>query len=552
MNLYDKEKIYIQYNEDVINGRIKASKNIILACKRMSKWFDRDDIYFDYKDVDKRIKLVSKLKHSAGKCAHKPFILLPYQQWMYANIFGWKWKQSNLRVVKNALLFMARKSGKTAFAASIAVTQLLLESDGQEFDFIANSGAQARIGFEMCKNYAESIDPNKLIFQRFRDSVKLPTKKCVIDVLNSDSMTLDGRSSSTFVFDELHAAKNYDLYNVMKSSQGFQSEPLSIIITTAGFLLDGYPLFEMRKTAIEILEGKKQDDTQFIALYELDPDDDWQHDEESWIKANPSLGQTVTYEYLRDQVNMAVNQPSLEYGVKTKNFNIFCQSNETWIQSKYVDACFAPVDIEDFKGEYAYGGTDLAAVSDLAALAVLYPPNENRKVYPDKYVFKLFNYAPESVLETSVNKHLYKHWNKHGYLTITQGNCCDYDYILNDIQNINKETIFATIGTDPWNATQFQISCTNAGINIEQFSQSLGNLNRPVKTLERLILMGKVVIDINDCVRWSFNNVVPKYDNHENCGLDKPTAEAKIDPVIAMVDALGVFLNNNTLDVSIY
>ena len=123
-------------------------------------------------------------------------------------------------------------------AAAIALVQMLTEDNGQQIVCCANSGSQARILFDMCKDYSESIDPNRLLFQRYRDSIKMPSKKSVIDVKNADADTLDGLSCSSFILDELHAAKDYELYNVLKSSQGFQRQPLAITITTAGNRLE--------------------------------------------------------------------------------------------------------------------------------------------------------------------------------------------------------------------------------------------------------------------------------------------------------------------------
>jgi len=85
--------------------------------------------------------------------------------------------------------------------------------------------------------------------------------KSTIQVLSSDAMGNDGYNASCFIIDEMHAQKNWDLYNVMKSSQGMRRQPLGIVITTAGFLLSGYPCYDMRKTCMEILRGLKQDDT---------------------------------------------------------------------------------------------------------------------------------------------------------------------------------------------------------------------------------------------------------------------------------------------------
>lgn len=111
MSEYDLSKKYNQYVEDVLSGRLKSSKNIILACKRYKEWFKRDDIYMDYADVDKRIRFVAKMKHWKERFQGKPFILLPYQEWIFANLFGWKYKDTALRVTRKALLFVARKAG---------------------------------------------------------------------------------------------------------------------------------------------------------------------------------------------------------------------------------------------------------------------------------------------------------------------------------------------------------------------------------------------------------------------------------------------------------
>lgn len=552
MTEYNISKLYNQYCDDILNGRIKASKNIILACKRYKEWYKRDDIYMDYEDVDKRIKLVSKIKHFKGKSNKKPFILLPYQQWIFANIFGWKYKESGLRVIKKCLLFMARKAGKTALAAAICLTQLILDNNnGQEIDFVANSGQQAKIGFEMTKGFAQSLDPNGLIFRRFRDTIKMPSTMSEIDVLNSDGMTLDGRNASTFIQDEFAAAKNWDVWNVMVSSQGFQTQPLAIAITSANFLLDGYPCYEWRKTIIEILNGEKSDDSTFAALYELDPGDDWINDEDCWIKANPSLGTTITKEYLREQVQAAVNMTTLEFNTKTKHFNIFCQSAETWIPAEYLKKCMQHIDLQQLKGNYCYGAADLSAVSDLTCTTIMFTPDQNRKYYADKYIFKTFIYIPESALEESVNKQIYRNWLRHKEINITAGNVVDYDRILKDQVDIAENHPYSLFTYDAWNATQWAINATQAGLPLEPYSQNIGNFNKPTKYLEMLIRSNKCIIDYNTAVLWCFNNVKLKIDYNDNVKPDKNTYEQKIDPCISMCMALGGYLSEGGIDVEL-
>lgn len=548
---YDLTKIYIRYCEDVITGKILACKDVILACKRFKSWFLKDDRYFDYNDVDRRIRLVSKMKHFRGEFNNKPFILLPFQQFIFAGIFGFKWKESNKRVIKNVLIFMARKNAKTSIAAAICLTQLLLDNNnGQEIDFIASSGAQARIGFEITKSYAESIDPQGIIFHRYRDTIKMPSTKSEIDVRNSDAMTLDGLNSSTFIADEGHAYKTPDLWNVLKSSQGSQAQPLSICITTAGFLLDGYFLYEWVKTCKDILRGDKEDESQFSLLYSLDEGDDWA-DETKWIKSNPALHEIVSIDYLRNECLQAKNQTSLEFGFRTKLMNQFCQSSDVWIPSNYVKDVMKRVDIKDFEGEYCYGGVDLSAVSDLTCTTVMFPPNESREKYPDKFVFKTFIYIPEIALDESINKQTYKHWIRHKEAFQTPGNVVDYNWILKDQIDLTDYVQYASVAYDAFNATQYVISAEQAGLPMHPYSQSLGNFNRPTKLLEMLIRSGRCVIDENTAVLWCFNNVKLKFDYNENCKCNKSTPEAKIDPCISMCEALGAWLDEGNTDVEI-
>ena len=549
MSEYNISKIYIQYVEDILNKRIPACEDVILACKRFKSWFKKEDRYFDYNDVDKRIKLVSKMKHFRGKVNGKPFILLPYQQFIFAGIFGFKYKSTGFRVIQNVLIFMARKNAKTSLASALCLTQMLLDNNnGQEIDFIASSGAQARLGFDMTKYYAESLDPQGVLFSRYRDSIKMPSTKSEIDVRNSDAMTLDGLNSSTFIADEAHSYKTPDLWHVLKSSQGFQEQPLAICITTAGYLLDGYFLYEWVKTCKEILRGTKEDETQFSLLYSLDEGDEWD-DESVWRKANPGLYDIVSIDYLRNECQNAKNMTSMEYGFRTKLMNQFCQSSDTWIPASYIKSCMKSVDNKVFKDKYVYCGVDLSAVSDLTCWSVMLPPDETREEWPDKYIFKTFVYVPECTYDESVNKQLYKSWVNQKQVTLTGGNTVDYEKILKDQIDFMDISTYASIAYDSWNATSWAISATNAGLPLSPFSQSLGNFNRCTKFMEMLIRSEKCIIDTNICVLWAFNNVKLKIDYNDNCKPDKPTDEAKIDPVISMCEALGAYLAEGGIDV---
>ena len=547
MNYFNPFKTYNKYAQDVVEGRIVACESIKLACKRYISWFDRDDIEFDYDDVDKKIGLVRKMKHSKGIHAHTNFELLPWQQFVFAGIFGWKWKDSGYRVTKKALLFVARKNGKTALAAALALCCAIADKEnGAEVDIVANNAKQAEICYDQTKDYAESIDPKGKLFKRFRRDIKIPVTKSVIQVHSSDSMGLDGWNTSTAIIDEFHAAKDWRLYDVLISSMGMRTQPLMLIITTAGFLVgDTYPCYSMYSTCKQILNNIKEDDTMFSLLYELDEYDDWQ-DEKNWIKCSPSLGHTVRYEYMREQIQDAVNNTSLEVGVRTKNLNQFVQSSNIWISRDYIQKNMQEVNLEEYRDEIAFGGCDLSVVCDLTAHSVCIPPNPDRPVNPDKFIFKTWLYIPEEAIENSSNKEYYKEWIRRGWAIKTAGNVVDYEHILKDQLEVSRTISFVDYGYDQYNASSWAITAEQSGLPLCIYGQSIGHFNGPTKFFEMLVRSGKCIIDTNPAVDWCFGNVELMIDHNENTKPAKANGDknAKIDPVISMLEALGCYLNS--------
>lgn len=525
---------YLNYAKQVLNGEIIASVYVKLACERFMSWFDNPEFEFKTKKVDKVVSFISKLKHYTGKSNGKPFILTDWQYFIVENIYGWYYKGTNKRVIKNVYIEVGRKSGKTTLLSAIALYAMIADGEnGSEVDCVANTKQQAKILFDTASNLADSIDSKHKYIKPYRDKIKFAATKSHIQVLSSDASTLDGFNAYLFVEDELHAAKDSKLYDVLKSSQGMRNNPLAICITSAGFDKFGF-CYQMRKTCIEILFGKKQDISQFSAIYSIDEDDDWQ-DPKVWKKSNPNLGITVTEEYLQDQVTQAKNNPSLEIGVRTKNFGEWVSTKDIWINDDLLLKNSQSVDLDNFSNETAYVGVDLAAVSDLTAVSIMIP--KDGKVY-----FKNHYYLPFSALSNNSNSELYKEWKIKGLLTITEGNVTDYDYILRDLLKANQKVFIGKVAYDSYNATQWAIDATSEGLPLEPFSQSLGNFNRPTKELERLIRSDKVVIDDNEITRYCFSNVVLKQDYCENVKPTKATNQNKIDGVIAMIQALGIYL----------
>jgi len=539
---------YTKYADDVISGRQVACLYIKQSCQRYLDWFKRSDIEFRTDKADRVVKFVEMLTLYSGKTAGQKFILQDYQKWIVYSIYAWYYKGTNKRVIKNVYISMARKNGKSCFAAALSLYNAIADGEmSAEVYFVANTSAQAALAFTMCKNFTEGLDTGKSkYFKRYRDSIKFQPTKSIIKVLSADTTTLDGLGPSLFVLDEAHAAKNSAMWDVMRSGQGARENPIAMIITTRGFLIGGF-CHTLEKTCIDILGGVVQDDTQFSAIYTQDEDDNWK-DPEMWIKSNPNLGVTVTKEYIRDQIRQAENTPSLQVGVMTKTLNLWVQSSEVWIPDTKIMESMKPITLSEMKTDYCYVGIDLASVRDLTCVSFMtYKKDE------DKYYFKTKIYLPHDTVSEriSTNSYLYHQWVNQGHIILTEGNVTDYNTILNDILDFNKQIPVYKIGYDTWNSSQFCIDAVSAGLPMTPFSQTLGSFNRPVKEFERLLYAGKIIIEPNPVVRWAFTNASLKYDNMENCKPVKDSKENKIDPVISMLEALGMKLMEDGYDTTI-
>lgn len=528
-------KGYYQYAQDVTEGRVLVGQYIKLAVERFYCFIEREDLEFREDQVDRVIDFIALLRHYTGRHAGKPFILLPWQEFTIANIYGFYRKDDGERLITSVYIEIARKNGKSAFAAALCLYHLIADGEaGAAVYLAANSKDQVKdSSWPLCSKFARGLDPKSKRLEILRDTVRFDLTDSTLKVLAADARLLDGSNPSMFLLDEYHAAPTSAVKDVLQSGQGMRDNKMGIIITTAGFDKLG-PCYQMRTMCTEVLMGLKQDDTLFAGIYSLDEADDWK-DETVWAKSNPNLEVTVKTKYLREQIQKAVNSPSEEVGIKTKNINMWCDAELVWIPDTYILKASQEVEFEDFRDMDCYVGVDLSSTSDLTCVSFMFPTE-------DKYHFKVKYYLPEAALTEKRFREMYGEWRRKGLITITPGNVVDYDYILNDIMDISKNVSIQKIAYDDWNATQFVIYATDAGLPMEPFSQALGNFNKPTKEIERIILSGRAVIDNNLINRHCFRNVVMARDRNGNTKPSKQFEEKKIDGVIAMIQALGVYL----------
>ena len=538
-----REKI-TTYPWDVLEGKILTCENIKLACKRFMDFLDMEDRYFDVGDVERTIRFFERFRHFTGQYNNKPFILQEWQKFMICGIYGFKWKKDGTRVTRTFILSVSRKQGKTSCISIMAIKALLEENNAQVI-VAANSASQASILFKMASSYLKSLGGKvDKLFRRFRDRIMFDKTDSSMRVVSADASRLDGLNCNFAVVDEISQAPNSDVYDVLESSMGSRQQPLMCCCTTRSNNQSGF-YKELEQSGIDVMRGLKQDDSVFCLVYSLDEGDDCE-DEKVWKKCSPNLGISVSEDFYRQQITKMKNNPSQTTAIMTKVFNVWTSTSNVWIPQSYTFKVMDKVRMDDFKDKLLYLSFDLASTSDLTCLSAMYEDN-------GIYYFKNWYYLPQEALKTSTNKDNYKKWQRQGFLTVTQGNVTDYDYVMNDIQKLqdNSEGI-VRISYDSWNATDFTIRLTESGFNMKPYSQSIGSMNRPTKAIERLIMEGKnIVIDKNPITLFCFENSVPKPDYNDNIKIIKESYENKIDGVIAIIMNYGGFQEENHYDGSL-
>lgn len=552
-NTYGVDDKFVDYPLKVLNGEIIAGELVKLQCKRYLDLFSRDDLYFDCERAERPVKFISKLKHweSSQHCG-KQFILQDWQKFLIYAIYGWIKKSDNTRLIRQAYLEISRKNGKTSLCAALALYSLIGDNEpGASVDIVAPSSAQSHIALTAAQNYGTSINKHGILKYRNSDILFKHTNSR-LKVLSSDSKYNDGFNTSTGIIDEFHAFRDNAIFNLITSSMGARRQPLLLLITTSGFDLYSH-CKQYRDMCVEILKGLKTDDTIFPLIYELD-DESEVEDENCWKKCCPSLDITVSKDYMYEQLTKMKNMVSERVPILTKVFNVWCSSSSTWLAKERIEDATEDFDlVEVFNScdiAHVTAGIDLAATYDLTTLSIMLRTNSG------DYYFQTWCFLPESALNDSFNKELYRQWSREGHLILTSGNVTDYDYVLKQLLDINDKLPIQYIAYDSYNSSQFIINCTEHGLPVKPFGQSLGNFSRATKEFERLIGLGKIHIHNNPIVRWCFENATLKTDHNDNVkpiksGKHKDGLNpSKIDCVISMLEALGIYLNDPTLNPS--
>ena len=270
----------------------------------------------------------------AGKAGTR-LELRDWQKRLVEHLFAWDEDGLRNRV---SLVGMPRKSGKSALGSMIGLYSLILGPKGAEVYSVAAEKDQARIVFQDAKRVVEASAELSAITKLYRDAIELPALNSVYRVLSAESVTKEGLSPTTVIFDELHAQPDRELFDVFSLAMGARGKLSTLIaITTAGVRSDrhgkdsiAYTLYQYGQ---KLARGEEIDDTFFMAWWESEGD---HRLPETWREANPGFGDLNAESDFQSALKRT---PESEFRIK--RCNQWVSSVETWLPAGTWEECAA-------------------------------------------------------------------------------------------------------------------------------------------------------------------------------------------------------------------
>lgn len=535
----DYVAIAIAYAEEAAGdkkGRI-VGKYVRLAAKRFLDDLKRAQrkrppFLWSPSQANKACAFIERLPHVEGVWDTPTITLEPSQVFFIVNLFGFR-QPDGARRFSTALYAVARKNAKSALAAAIMLYVFCTEPEvGPQVLSAATTGDQARIVWGVAKRMVEKLSSIRETFslEPFANTIARYENGGVFRPINSKASTQDGLNPSALVFDELHAHKTRDLFDVLRSAAGARKNPLFLYTTTEGYENPG-PWHEVRAFAKQVVEGVVDAD-HFLALYYALDDGDDDFDESTWIKANPLLGVSVSLKKMREYATEAKQQPGALAEFRIKRLNRQASSAEAWIDLRRWKRCGGEVNLDELEGARCWAAFDLASTRDLTAWRLLWEKDGTYYTWGRYWV-------PESAVHQRTERGSvpYRSWVAQGLIQQTEGDVTDYAVVERDILADFQRFQPLEVAYDTWNASDIGNRLMAEGLPLVQFIQGAKSFQPGMQALERAYIGGKLRHGDDPVLTWNAANLVPRRDANMNMAPDKKRSADKIDGLVCLLMA---------------
>lgn len=533
-----------QYLAAIQSGAEVVSTKVRVVYERECGWMDNppEDFpyYFSEEEGLRHIEFIERFcKHSKGKFAGHNIELELFQKAKIQLAFGWLEKGTDLRRFREVFDVRGRKCGKSTETAAVEWDMLLNDfENGPEIYCTANKKDQANLIYTECVNMRTQSPELKAITKKRQSDIYCSRNMGMIKCLASDTSTMDGLNPSFFSLDELHAMKNSGLYDVMVQGQSMRDQPLAWLITTNGFVREGF--YDSHYAyASQVALWTIMDYTILPLIYELNDRNTWT-DPAHWPEANPGLGKIKKIETLRNNVEKAKHDPSFKPTVMTKDFNLSETEFKAWLSFEEL-VNEETYSMEEISGSYAIGGCDLSAVSDLTCATLLIRKPNNPKIYVLQHYF-IPRVKVDELEKTNSKEAPYKLWEEQGWLTINEGAAVEYSLVTKWFTDmVNTYDIRPLwVCYDRALSGYWVPEMEGTGFDMEKTAQGPYTWNQPMREMQAAFHDHQVVYNNNPVLRWCLANTAQKSTKSDSIEMIQPVkiqSNRRIDGMVSLLNA---------------
>ena len=479
------------------------------------------------------------LKHQKGLKAGEAFELLEWQTNLLATVFGWVDEEGRRRY-RRVWLEIPRKNGKSTLSSGLGL--FLLFGDGEQSAEVVSAAGdreQAGIVFDVAKGMVQGDPMLSKLAKVLRREIRYERTNSVFRVISSDAGTKHGMNLSGLIADEVHVWPNRDLFDTLHTSMGARSQPLSVCITTAGHSRTSIA-WEQHDYALKVRDGTIRDARFLPVVYAAPEGSDWTKPE-TWEAANPSLGVSISREYLEQECQRAQEVPGYVNTFLRLHLNVWTEQDTRWLPMEAWDAAGeAKIEVEKLDGRECWVGVDLGSTQDTTAVVAVFPESDGGVT-----VLPWFFLPKDNVEARERRDRLpYRAWSHEGFIDLTPGVVTDYAFVESRILELLERYRVREVTLDRWNATDISNRLAQAGAPVTWMGQGYRSLSGPSKRLEELVLSGKLRHGGHPILRAQASQVRVESDPAGNIKPTKKTTGSRqnaerIDGIVALVMGLG-------------
>lgn len=495
-----------KYYEAVCRGEILIGQELRQMLDRLMD--DLTTYVYDTRAADERIDFMEHcIRLTKSPFYGQPMILMQWQKAFIEALYSFKMSDGTDRF-RRALLLIGRKNTKSELTSALGLTEMIVGNAGEDIVCSSNDDTQANILYDAINTMRLMIDPLQQDTWKNQQCIRNKINNSKVFKLSDRTRNKEGRNIDFAIIDECHEMKDSVIVKSIEQSQSLKPNPKLILITTEGFVNDGF-LDQELKRARAIVNGESDEERYLPWLYTQDSEREVWENPETWVKSNPSLGVVKRWDYMEEQVDLARKSKADRMFTLSKDFNIKVSEAEAWLSSEEIrnEETF---DLEDFRGSIALAGVDLAETTDMAVAHILMMRHDDKT----KYIHSMY-FIPESKLEASDDREAgakYSEWAKAGLLRISEGNEVDVASIADWLYELYKDygIRIYKVGYDQRFAKDFIKRAEYYGFDTEMVYQNRYVMSPPMRLVEADLRDKRINYQNNEITAWCLSNTAVK------------------------------------------